>query len=157
MSGWQAWGASVQWQRMRRHGGNAASGGFSMAVVLVLLGGGRATARDVMLHAKSLTSNLAGGDGGGTFGHRSPRWGRYIGALFLLHGVLLVKTLSSFWMSDDDNISVMPFLEASFLGPNSTSSNTGDTDGHGRLWPVAAVLPCRACGVASRHGAGWQA
>lgn len=69
-----------------------------------------------MLQAKALTGNLDGGDGGGTLGRRSPHWGHHIGALFLLHGVLWVKTLSNFWTSDSNAIGIVPFLEASFLG-----------------------------------------
>ena len=59
------------------HGGGPSSAGLS------LCGG-----RDGLLRAKAFASNLAGDDGGGAFGRRSPCWGCHLGAPFLLQGSL---------------------------------------------------------------------
>lgn len=77
------------------------------------------------LRAKAFAGIIACGHGGGTLGRHSTRWGRHVGAPFLVHGGSLGETLSSSWTDDGGAFGVVPFLEASSLETQLGFGNIG--------------------------------
>lgn len=99
---------------------------------------------DGLLQAKVFVGNLAGVDGGGVLGRRSPRWGRHLWSSIPTAQGSQGENLVQLWTSDESASSIVPSSEASSL---ETQLSCGITDNDGS-WEATFD------GSARRHGAG---